>query len=547
MRYRAEIDGLRTVAVLPVIFYHAGLPGFGAGYIGVDIFFVISGFLITTNIAVEIQNGAFKLVHFYERRARRILPALFAILLFCVPAALVVSTKPELENFGRCLSYVSVFLGNVYFWSTASYFDTASDLKPLLHTWSLAVEEQFYLFFPLLLMAGWKRSRKAIVATLVIIAAISFSMSVWGSTRAPTSNFYLLPFRFWELAVGAFAAFWRLRQGAGASRRSVEEFVSIAGLALIAYSLLAYNQDTPFPGVYALAPVCGAALVILFGHQKTWVGRFLSLSPMALIGKISYSAYLWHQPTFAFARQAMIDPPGKAMMFGFSCLSLYLAYLSWRFVEAPFRSRGVSRRMIFIVSAAGIAIFCFAGWGVNAKARSIQLTPLELKMDAFAESRAPSWHTCFLDSSKQPPQAFQPECRAGEAATRKIMVWGDSHTAYLSAGFAPLGVSIIEYTANSCPPIYANVFPAQKYCWPINQYVLSEVERIKPDVVVLDGYWFRYTHRVQEISKTVDEIGRRSPSTHIIVVGSVPLWQGSLPLNLARRKIDLTHEVALPN
>ena len=545
MKYRPEIDGLRTIAVLPVILFHSGLVACG-GYVGVDIFFVISGFLITTNIVREIQDGSFTVVRFYERRARRIMPALLLVLISCSVAALLISDKPALASFGQTLTWVTAFAGNIYFWKTASYFNTSSDLNPLLHTWSLAVEEQYYLIIPLLLMATWKRLPKFASALLVFLAVASFSLAVWGSTHAATANFYLLPSRFWELLAGSFAALWRLRSPSNASR-ILRNLLSIGGLILIAYALYSFDENTPFPGVYALAPVLGAALIILFGEQGTLIGRFLSSRPMVLIGKISYSAYLLHQPLFAFARQAMVERPGPLAMIGLSLLSLILAYLSWRFVESPFRTRRVSRRGIFSITVAGILACLLAGKIAILRADSIQLTPLEERMSAFAATRIPSWHVCFLDSSSQPPSEFHPECRAGEKEPVKILVWGDSHAAALAAGFAPNGTRIIQYTADSCPPIYGDISPNAKYCWQINQYVMSDIGRVKPEIVVLDGYWGKYMSKTGGLLKTVELIHEHSSKTRIIVVGESPLWQVALPEYLAKLQIELTGEAMLPN
>jgi peptidoglycan/LPS O-acetylase OafA/YrhL len=546
MKYRAEIDGLRTVAVLPVILFHSGLLVFG-GYVGVDIFFVISGFLITTNVASEIQDGTFTIVRFYERRARRIMPALLLVLILCTVAALLLSSKQALGIFSHTLMWVTAFAGNIYFWKTASYFDTSSNLNPLLHTWSLAVEEQYYLFFPLLLMAGWKRFSKWTFGILAAIAIASFFLSDWASTHTATANFYLLPFRFWELLAGSLAALWRLRKGLENSYK-LHNVLSIAGFLLIAYSLWAYSDDTPFPGRYALAPVLGSVLIVLFARQGTIVGKFLSWSPMVLIGKISYSAYLWHQPLFAFARQIAIDKPRTSVMVGLSLLSLCLAYLSWRFVESPFRARGVSRQKIFAFTGMGIALCFAAGWFATVRAAGMQLSPLEQRMSQFEGSEIPLRRSCFLDSSTQPPDQFQSKCRAGESEPTKIMVWGDSHAAALAAGFAPHGYQIIQYTANSCPPLYGDYFPGGRYCWQINQFVLSEIGRIKPDFLVLDGYWRSYRSKVDRLlPATLNLIRQQSPATRIIVVGEAPLWQSNLPTILARRGIDLTGEARLPN
>jgi peptidoglycan/LPS O-acetylase OafA/YrhL len=541
LKYRAEVDGLRTVAVLPVILYHAGYSFFSGGYIGVDVFFVISGYLITTNIASEIEQGNFKLLKFYERRARRILPALFFVLLVAVIAALFISSKGELYGFGRSLSSVSVFLGNVFFWQTASYFDTGADLKPLLHTWSLAVEEQYYLIFPLLLMLGWKRFRKITLAVLILGALASFGLSVWGSANSPTANFFLLPFRFWELLAGALVALYLLkRQPSEEATTWMHQLIGLVAIALIAYPIFTYEQDTPFPGWYALAPVVGSVLVILFVRPATWVGRVLTWSPVVLIGKISYSAYLWHVPVFAFVRQYFSDAPGPVVMFGLSVLSLVAAYFSWKFVETPFRTNRFGRTFIFTGAVLGIVLFWAAGHGLRARASAMKVTLFEQRMADFAAQKVASWGECFIDSNSQGPDVFKPKCHAGETAEQKIVVWGDSHAAALAAGFNQNGVKIIQFTATDCPPIDEDIFPGHHYCYAMNNYALGEVGRIKPQMVVLDANWYRYTKRNELLRNTIAEIKRESPETEVVVVGTAPLWQGSLPTLLAKRNVELT-------
>ena len=235
MHYRQEINGLRAVAVLSVIFYHAGFSPFGGGYVGVDVFFVISRYLITSIIVAETQAGTFSIRRFYERRARRILPALFLVMLFCIPFAWLWLLPSDLEDFAKSLMAVSVFSSNILFWSESGYFDTAADLKPLLHTWSLAVEEQFYLVFPLLILAAWRFSKKIIVTIITVIAILSFALAQWGSLHNPVGAFYLIQARAWELALGALVALYLLHGNGSASRTPiVSQAVSLAGLVMIA-------------------------------------------------------------------------------------------------------------------------------------------------------------------------------------------------------------------------------------------------------------------------------------------------------------------------
>ena len=313
MDYRKEVDGLRAVAVLPVVFFHAGFPIFGGGYVGVDVFFVISGFLITSIIATELQAGKFSLLSFYDRRARRILPALVVMVLVCLPFAWLWMLPSELKEFSESMAAVFTFSSNILFWRTSGYFDTEAELKPLLHTWSLAVEEQYYLFFPLLLGLLWKFGQRLTLLVLGVLAIFSLCLGQWGSTNDPSAAFYLLPTRGWELLIGAGAALLVVQGRVPKAGPKVHEWGSALGLALIAGSVFLYGRDTPFPGIYALAPTVGAVMIILLATPQCLVGRLLGSRIAVGIGLVSYSTYLWHQPLLAFARHQGHDEPGSLL------------------------------------------------------------------------------------------------------------------------------------------------------------------------------------------------------------------------------------------
>jgi len=358
MKYRREVDGLRAVAVLPVIFFHAGFDWMGGGFVGVDVFFVISGYLITTVILNELDSGHFSIAGFYERRARRILPALFLVLACCVPLAYWLLLPDQLESFSHSLMSVMVFLSNLYFRSEVNYFARASEEEPLLHTWSLAVEEQYYLVFPLLAMLLRKGGCRVFLVTTVSIAVASFLYADSQSLLRPDKAFFDTRGRVWELFVGSLLAIYLLRSRKAPPGKEIAEVGSALGLGLIAWACLMFEQSTPFPGRYALIPTLGAALVILFASPETYAGRLLRSRVAVGIGLISYSAYLWHQPIFAFARVTSPTPPTSSVFVALSLLTLGLGYLSWRFVEQPFRDRQrFGRRQIFLFSIAGVVLF----------------------------------------------------------------------------------------------------------------------------------------------------------------------------------------------
>ena len=357
MKYRAEIDGLRALAVIPVIFFHAGFELFNGGFVGVDVFFVISGYLITTILIEDIENKRFSIIHFYERRARRILPALFFVMLVCIPLAWLWMLPSQMKDFSQSLVAVSLFASNILFWWKSGYFDADSEEMPLLHTWSLAVEEQYYLLFPVFLMLAWRFGKHRVFWMIIGVAIISLLLSEWGWRNEATANFYLAPTRVWELLAGAIAAFMVQKNGI-----QNNNFLAALGLTAIIFSIFAYDQSTPFPSLYTLVPVLGAVLLVLYAHQTTFTARLLSTRLCVAIGLISYSAYLWHQPLFAFARVMQISAPTKIVMLCLSLMSIALAYFTWLFVENYFRNKDkVGQKTIFVTAFLGMFFFSALG------------------------------------------------------------------------------------------------------------------------------------------------------------------------------------------
>ena len=364
MKYRPEIDGLRTVAVVPVILFHAGFQLFSGGFVGVDIFFVISGYLITSIIVSDLEQGKFSLINFYERRARRILPALFFVLIACLPFAWMWLLPSDMKDFAKSLVAVSTFSSNILFWRETGYFATASELKPLLHTWSLAVEEQYYIFFPLFMMITWRFGRRWVLGLIAVAFVVSLGLGHWGALNKPDAAFFLLPTRAWELLVGVFAAFYlrdHLKFHHGLGRR-IHQALSLLGFLMVTYSIFVFDEGTAFPGLPALVPTVGAGLIIMFASQGTWVNRLLSTKGFVGIGLISYSAYLWHNPLMVFARHRSFTEPSHWLMGVLFIVALIMAYISWRFVERPFRNKqAISRNLVFSGSAVMAASMIFLG------------------------------------------------------------------------------------------------------------------------------------------------------------------------------------------
>lgn len=374
--YRREIDGLRAVAVLPVMAFHAGFPGFTGGFIGVDVFFVISGYLITGILLGDLQEGRYSIARFYERRARRILPALFVVIAASCAAGYALLLPPAFEDFSASVFAVLLFLSNMLFISEVDYFAPAAEETPLLHTWSLAVEEQFYILFPLILWGLWRMGRgRAVVWGIAVLGLASLAFSEWAWRVYPAQSFYFLPSRGWELLAGAACALVPHRWAS--APRPVQEALALGGLIAILASVSLLHREIPFPSLWTVIPVGGSVAVILWARPGTLTARLLSLRVMVGIGLISYSAYLWHNPIYAYARIATEGTPAPLAMVGLFGLSLGLAALTWRFVEQPFRHQSgrkpmlATRGRVFAASGLGMAVLGgVAIWGYATAGRA---------------------------------------------------------------------------------------------------------------------------------------------------------------------------------
>ncbi|NCN26250.1 acyltransferase [bacterium] len=360
MKYRAEIDGMRAIAVLAVIFFHAGFKHFSGGYVGVDIFFVISGYLITTQITQEIKKSNFSLLYFYERRARRILPLLFAVCLITSPLAFIHLSNRDFYDYAQSLIASSLFSSNILFFFESGYFDSLVDTKPLLHTWSLALEEQYYLVFPLLLLMlkGW--NSKKVFASILLLTISSLLLAQAFVEEYPSATFYLLPFRGWEILIGAllacFEVYWpkQLKK----INHSISNCLSFIGLVFIITSIFIFSPETPFPSFYTLLPTIGSVLILGFARPQTFAHYILRSRLLVGCGLISYSLYLWHQPLFAIVKyRRLLEPSSELMMF-YSLLLFPLSYFSWRWIEQPWRNKNfLSQKSVFQFSGLGILLF----------------------------------------------------------------------------------------------------------------------------------------------------------------------------------------------
>lgn len=360
MKYRAEIDGLRALAVISVVFYHAGFELFAGGYVGVDVFFVISGYLITSILLGDLEKKQFTLVEFYASRLRRIVPALCVVTIICIPIAWCWMFPNEKREFFQSIFGVGTFTSNFVFWQQNDYFAGTAEAKPLLHTWSLAVEEQFYALFPIFLLATWRIGKQKIFWLIVVLTLSSLALSEWGWRHAPTANFYLLPTRAWELLAGAIAAFRIHSYGTRPGN-----LLAAFGILAIVLSIFLYNNTTPIPGLYALLPVAGTLLLIMYATHETLVARLLSIKIFVIIGLMSYSIYLWHQPLFAFARLRTISDLETELTSALIAATFALSYLTWKYIETPVRINPAFKSKYFSFSLSAVVFLAFFIVGVS--------------------------------------------------------------------------------------------------------------------------------------------------------------------------------------
>ncbi|MCT7378216.1 acyltransferase family protein [Chelativorans salis] len=412
--YREDIDGLRALAVVPVVLYHAGLGPFSGGFVGVDVFFVISGFLITGIITGEIERGDFSVIHFYERRARRLLPALFAVLITSFIAGWFLLIPSEFSDLSHSATATLFFSSNLFFWNSLGYFSDASEFHPLLHTWSLAVEEQFYLLFPLALVIsqGRRQATQRIIISIVLLG--SLVLSIYAVKHFPEGAFYLLPTRAWELMCGALLA---THVVPSISSPRIRSSLSLAGVALILVPMLTYTSATPFPGLAAIPPCIGTMLIIYCGRSSL-AAKVLSTKPLVWIGLISYSLYLWHWPILSFLRidQGSVHLP-IFLSLSATVASFAAAYISWNYIERPFRVRtAVSRRKVFQLSGMGCIVVIAASTSVSAT------NGFPVRYDRNV--------TSFLELNTA--DIVGGRCAEGcpfgvEEAPPSVVLWGDSH------------------------------------------------------------------------------------------------------------------------
>lgn len=490
--YRADIDGLRAVAVVPVVLFHAGLPLFSGGYIGVDIFFVISGYLITGILLTAIRTDTLSIAHFYERRVKRIFPALFLVLAASSATAWFFLSPERLIDFGESMTATSVFGSNFYFWKSVDYFSTNAHVLPLLHTWSLAVEEQFYIFYPLLLYVI-VRLRLPLFWILLAGGVVSLVASALLLNVMPGAVFYLLPFRAWELIIGGLIA-----TGVPSPPRNARTALAAAilGMTMMILPMMLYGVETAFPGFAAAPPAIGAGLVIWSGASP--VHRLLSTVPFVVVGKASYSFYLWHFPLFAFASYLLNRPLDPVVGSALSILALLLALATLRWVEDPVRrarSRAAWAIPLALVAGAGIAGILMA----RSDGFPERLTPEAQALVSVAADKHLHPIACMSNGNvivSQPCLLGTP----GKAPT--ALLWGDSHAMVsataMDAAAKRAGKSFLFLATADCPPGLGfeispghepglSTTPSYRSCGEYNRRMLDLAKEVP--VVVISSRW----------------------------------------------------------
>jgi peptidoglycan/LPS O-acetylase OafA/YrhL len=534
--YRADIDGLRAFAVLPVVFFHFKIfaDRVTGGFVGVDIFFVISGYLITRIVFSDVSDGTYSILQFYDRRIRRIFPALISLYLACIALAFFLYFPSEALTFKNSVIASTFFVSNIFFYSRSGYFDRDSETNPLLHTWSLSVEEQFYVLFPLVVFAIRAFHHRTRVLVISAIAIASFGAAVYEVYANPSAAFYLVQFRAWELAVGALLAIGALPV---ISRRWIAEVVAAAGLALVCGSFVFISPTLPFPGLAALAPCLGAAALIYSGEtNRTLVGRFLSLSPLQFCGLISYSLYLVHWPAIVFFR--LIHEPSRFEKLTLVAACIVLATLSLRFIEKPFRGKSyrlLPRTTLIAGGAAMIGVTVLA-LSLGPSMNGVFNYPARV-LDVMKYAKIDESHlrtgTCFITSGYS--DAF--ESRSAEACLTprsdrpNYLVIGDSHAAHLWSGLQASypSVNFLQATASGCRPVFGQ--GGEEHCIGMVRFIYEKfLPSHKLDGIIISAQW-----APKDLPDLIETIGKIRPYLKkVIVIGPSVQYVQTLPRILAK-------------
>ncbi|MGL5997199.1 MAG: acyltransferase family protein [Pseudomonas proteolytica] len=558
LSYRPDIDGLRAFAIISVVLYHAFPAYMRGGFIGVDIFFVISGYLISSIIFKGLESGNFSFLDFYKRRVNRIFPALIIVLLACYAVGWFTLMAAEFKFLGKHVLGGIGFIQNLVLYKESGYFDTSSELKILLHLWSLGVEEQFYILFPLAAWVLWRR-RVLVLPILICMALISFGAGLYKLSVSPSAAFYMPQYRFWEILSGSLLAYFSVfgKSVPGTAKGSLRfgNFLSVLGLVFLLASVVLIDKYKAFPGFWALMPVCGAVLMILAGPQAWLNSRLLASKPLVWIGLISYPLYLWHWPVITFIRIIGGDELNLVSGVFAVSASILLAYVTYRFLELPLRkiSPRVPKASVLLAIGAALVVLGGVTYVKNGFIDRFGLPSSLKEREGFAqyyENALPGWaysskHGLFEkyrfecdffdvnsyragNATMAPRQQIDASCYTPVSNT-KVMVWGDSHAQQFSYGLRealPQDISLLQVASSGCEAnLPGRATGGRKYCDRSNEFALEVMRKEKPEVLViaqLEGH--DSVNNLKELTRVATESGVKK----VIVVGPAPRFDQNL-------------------
>ena len=542
--YRPDIDGLRAVAVLLVVFHHAFPQVLKGGFIGVDLFFVISGFLISTIIFQSLEQGAFSFLDFYKRRVKRIFPALSLVLIASFVCGWFVLLPADYKQLGKHMAAGAAFVSNFAFWSESGYFDSGSKLKPLLHLWSLGIEEQYYIFWPFIVLYAWKRKISLFKVCLVILA-ISFAINIFTAKNNAVAAFYSPLSRFWELLIGSVLAYTSMQTAKTPKSATADNWTAWAGVALLAIGVYLINPERRFPGFWALFPTLAAYLLIKAG-PKAWFNQYvLSNKLLVWIGLISFPLYLWHWPIFVFT-EIRSGELATALKLSLIALSILLSWLTYRFVERPIRFGKLiveTKTIPLGLCAVLLATAMAGGYAYQRDGFSFRFPKFIQALLNNQPKLDEGWRSgqCILDQG-HPSSEFSPSC-VDKDKRPLLFLWGDSHAAALYPGLKHLqdtgaySFGVAQRTGAVCPPIIGDARP---WCNEINTDSFNLIKELKPEIVMMYAYWshgldgkggFAGLYDLTKLDATVAEL-KKAGVKKVILMGPSPYWKNSLPHNI---------------
>jgi peptidoglycan/LPS O-acetylase OafA/YrhL len=592
-KYRADIDGLRAIAVLSVVLFHAFptlhssiFPSLhiAGGFIGVDIFFVISGFLISTIIFDNLERGSFSFLEFYSRRIKRIFPALLLVLIACFVFGWFALLADEYKQLGKHIAGGAGFVSNFVFWNESGYFDNDAETKPLLHLWTLGIEEQFYIIWPLLLWAAWKRKFNLLTIT-VVIATISFFLNIKGVRTDPVATFYSPQTRFWELLIGSILAYMTMYKpnvfatekqklnvylntityphSSQANPNTFRNIQSLIGVALIVTGILTITKEGHFPGTLALLPTLGAVLIISAGQQALVNRLILSNRILVWFGLISFPLYLWHWPLLSFARIVVSETPTIKIRIAAVVISILLAWLTYKFIEKPIRFGKHSNLKTIVLALLMVGTGIIGYYTYSRDGLSFRLKERE-EFIQYYENSFPTWKyfkkinlstewrsECaffngrkYLEEGKleggvrnsKPIDHLDSKCFKRDLRFEKaVLIWGDSHAQSIASGIVkhiPKNWQVLQIASSACSPMIGVEHPSMtSQCDQSNYFAIKTIEETKPDVIVIAQSKGHSIDNMANITRKLDELEIKKT----IFLGPTPQWTAALPKIFARQ------------